>query len=106
MKTLIICKSIHHGNTQKVAEVIVDVLGAELVKPEELDINTVAEYDLVGFGSGIYYGKHHRDLLNVVDNLPSVGDKRAFIFSTSGIEGENIKRGHRLIKKKLVDRVL
>ncbi len=104
MKTLIICKSIHHGNTQKVAEVIVDVLGAELVKPEELDINTVAEYDLVGFGSGIYYGKHHRDLLNVVDNLPSVGDKRAFIFSTSGIEGENIKRGHRLIKKKLVDR--
>ena len=65
MKTLIICKSTHHGNTQKVAEVIADVLEAKLVKPEELDINTVAEYDLVGFGSGIYCGKHHRDLLSV-----------------------------------------
>jgi len=56
MKTLIICKSIHHGNTQKVAEVIADVLEAKLVKPEELDINTVAEYDLVGFGSAFTTG--------------------------------------------------
>ncbi len=104
MKTLIICKSIHHGNTQKVAEVIADVLEAKLVKPEELDINTVAEYDLVGFGSGIYYGKHHRDLLNLVDNLPSAGGKKAFIFSTSGTGEKNIKRNHRLIKEKLVVR--
>lgn len=104
MKTLIICKSIHHGNTQKVAEVIADVLEAKLVKPEELDINTVAEYDLVGFGSGIYYGKHHRDLLSVVDSLPSLGNKKAFIFSTSGTGEKNIKRNHRLIKEKLVVR--
>ena len=102
MKTLIICKSIHHGNTQKVAEVIADVLEAKLMKPEELDINTVAEYDLVGFGSGIYYGKHHRDLLNLVDNLPSARGKKAFIFSTSGTGEKNIKRNHRLIKEKLV----
>lgn len=104
MKTLIICKSIHHGNTQKVAEVIADVLEAKLVKPEELDINTVAEYDLVGFGSGIYYGKHHRDLLSVVDSLFSVKNKKAFIFSTSGTGEKNIKRNHRLIKEKLVVR--
>jgi len=104
MKTLSICKSIHHGNTQKVAEVIADVLEAKLMKPEELDINTVTEYDLVGFGSGIYYGKHHRDLLNLVDNLPSAGNKKAFIFSTSGTGEKNIKRNHRLIKEKLVVR--
>jgi len=104
MKTLIICKSIHHGNTQKVAEVIADVLEAKLVKPEELDINTVVEYDLVGFGSGIYYGKHHRDLLSVVDSLFSVKNKKAFIFSTSGTGEKNIKRNHRLIKEKLVVR--
>lgn len=104
MKTLIICKSIHHGNTQKVAEVIADVLEAKLVKPEELDINTVVEYDLVGFGSGIYYGKHHKDLLSVVDNLFSVKNKKAFVFSTSGTGEKNIKRNHRLIKEKLVVR--
>jgi len=102
MKTLIICKSIHHGNTQKIAEVIAKVLEAKLVKPEELDINTVTEYDLVGFGSGIYYGKHHKDLLSVVDNLFSVKNKKAFIFSTSGTGEKNISRNHRLIREKLM----
>ena len=102
MKTLIICKSIHHGNTQKIAEVIAKVLEAKLVKPEELDINTVTEYDLIGFGSGIYYGKHHKDLLSVVDNLFSVKNKKAFIFSTSGTGEKNISRNHRLIREKLM----
>jgi len=102
MNTLIICKSIHHGNTQKIAEVIAKVLEAKLVKPEELDINTVTEYDLVGFGSGIYYGKHHKDLLSVVDNLFSVKNKKAFIFSTSGTGEKNISRNHRLIREKLM----
>jgi len=102
MKTLIIYESIHHGNTQKIAEVIAKVLEAKLVKPEELDINTVTEYDLVGFGSGIYYGKHHKDLLSVVDNLFSVKNKKAFIFSTSGTGEKNVGRNHKLIKEKLM----
>jgi len=102
MKTLIICKSIHHGNTQKIAEVIADVLETKLMKPEELDINTVTEYDLVGFGSGIYYGKHHKDLLKAIDNLFSVKNKKAFVFSTSGTGEKNISKNHRLIKEKLI----
>lgn len=102
MKTLIICKSVHHGNTQKIAEVVAKVLEAKLVKPEELDINTVTKYDLIGFGSGIYYGKHHKDLLKVVDNLFSVKNKKAFIFSTSGTGEKNISRNHRLIREKLM----
>ena len=102
MKTLIIYKSIHHGNTEKIAKVIADVLEAKLVKPEELDINMVAENDLVGFGSGIYYGKHHKDLLNVVNNLSSVKNKKAFIFSTSGTGEKSINRNHRFLKGKLM----
>jgi len=102
MKTLIIYKSIHHGNTEKIAKVIADVLEAKLVKPEELDINMVAENDLVGFGSGIYYWKHHKDLLNVVNNLSSVKSKKAFIFSTSGTGEKSINRNHRFLKGKLM----
>ncbi|MDI3543109.1 MAG: hypothetical protein PWP57_712 [Candidatus Atribacteria bacterium] len=102
MRTLIICKSIHHGNTQKIAEVIANVLEAKLVEPEELDISMITEYDLVGFGSGIYYGKHHKDLLRVADSLPSVRNKKAFIFSTSGTGEKNVGRNHRLIKEKLM----
>ena len=84
MKTLIVYNSVHHGNTEKVAKVMADVLEAKLVKPQELGINTFAEYDLVGFGSGIYMGKHHESLFKLVDTLPMLKNKNAFIFNTSG----------------------
>ena len=60
-KTMIIYNSVHHGNTKKVAEAMADVLEAKLVKPQDVDINTIVEYDLVGFGSGVYVGKHHKN---------------------------------------------
>jgi flavodoxin len=43
------------------------------------------QYDLIGFGSGIYYGRHHKSLLDFVERLPTLGNKKAFIFSTSGL---------------------
>ncbi len=104
MRTLIIYESIHHGNTEKVARVIADVLEAKLMKPEELDTNTVAEYDMIGFGSGIYFGKHHKDLLNAVDKLPPQKNRTAFIFSTSGTGERNIEKSHRSIKEKLIEK--
>jgi len=62
MKTLIIYNSTHHGNTKKIAKVMTEILNAELVKSDEVDITTLSKYDLIGFGSGIYYGKHHKSL--------------------------------------------
>jgi len=102
MRTLIIYESIHHGNTEKVVKVIANVLEAKLAKPKELDIDTVAEYDLIGFGSGIYGWKHHKDLLNTVDKLSSQKNKRAFIFSTSGAGKKAIDKNHKLLRKKLI----
>ena len=85
MKALIIYISIHHGNTKKIGKAMADVLGGELVRPGEVNINKLSEYDLIGFGSGVYFGKHHRSLLNFVDELPVLKDKKVFIFSTSGM---------------------
>ncbi|HIE43486.1 MAG TPA: flavodoxin, partial [Candidatus Omnitrophica bacterium] len=81
MKTLIICISIHHKNTEKIAKVMAKVLEAKLLKPHKVDINTLSRYDLIGFGSGIYYHKHHGSLLNLVERLPDLKGKKAFIFS-------------------------
>ena len=83
MKNLIICISIHHGNTEKVAKAIAEILDAELVKPHDVDITALSKYDLIGFGSGIYLGKHHKSLLSLVDELPTLKNKKAFIFYTS-----------------------
>lgn len=84
MKTLIICKSIHHENTLRVAQVIADELDAELKTPEMVDQESLAQYDLIGFGSGIYMGKHHRSLVNFVKDIDTLSGKSVFVFYTSG----------------------
>ena len=81
---MIICKSIHHENTLRVAQVIAEELDAEVKAPEEVDFQSIDLYDLVGFGSGIYMGKHHRSLVNFVKNLETLSGKKTFVFYTSG----------------------
>lgn len=85
MKTLIVYKSVHHMNTEKIARAMAEVLGAKLAGPGEVSPASLAEYDLIGFGSGIYFGKHHKTIRKFVDSLPPT-QKNAFVFSTSGAE--------------------
>jgi flavodoxin len=85
MKALIIYVSVHHGNTEKVARVMANVLDADLLDVKQANVGMLAQYDLVGFGSGIYFGKHHESLLDFADSLPMLRNRRAFIFSTSGL---------------------
>jgi len=100
VKTLVICFSYHHKNTAKIALVFKNVLNAEIKTPPEIGPNSISEYDLIGFGSGIYFGKHHKSLLDLADKLPQVTDKKAFIFSTSGGTG-NASKFHKQLRKKL-----
>ncbi len=83
MRTLIIYSSVHHGNTARLASVMAEELKATLAKPSEVDLTKIGEYDLIGFGSGIYHHSHHKALLDLADRLPSTGIP-VFIFSTRG----------------------
>lgn len=85
MKTVIVCASVSHGNTRRVAEAMAGVLGAEVVSPEQADPAELAGADLVGFGSGVFYGRLHPRLTGFVRALPSPGRGRAFVFATSGL---------------------
>ncbi|MGD0644232.1 MAG: flavodoxin family protein [Candidatus Bathyarchaeia archaeon] len=100
MKTLIVCFSYHHKNTAKIALAFASSLNAEIRTPQEVNPNGFSEYDLVGFGSGIYFGKHHKFLLNLAEKLPQVASKKAFIFSTSGRTG-NTSKFHKQLREKL-----
>jgi flavodoxin len=91
MKTLIICFSYHHKNTEKIASVFAKTLDGEVKAPSEVDPNSLSDYDLVGFGSGISFGKHYKELFDFADKLPAVTQKKAFIFSTSGQTGKTSK---------------
>ncbi len=99
MDSLVVCMSVHHGNTRRVAGVMADELDAMLQRPGETTVDDIAAADLVGFGSGIYFWRHHRSLLRLVQRLPSMPDKRAFVFSTRG--GFPAWIGHRRLKKAL-----
>ena len=102
MKSLIVVFSYHHKNTQKVAEVMAKVLDAKVKSPQETGSDELKKYDLIGFGAGIDSGKHYRELLDFADALPQVTDKKAFIFSTSGVTGEKkLAKDHSALRGKL-----
>ena len=85
VRTLLVLISIHHKNTEKIAKVFAKVLGAQIVAPQQVDTEDLHEYDLIGFGSGIYDEKHHRALLELADEIPQIPNRNAFLFSTSGV---------------------
>ncbi|MGE5698409.1 MAG: flavodoxin family protein [Candidatus Sericytochromatia bacterium] len=84
MKSLIVCVSVAHSNTRLVADRMAEVLHAEVVEPEAVDLEAIHEYDLVGFGSGVYFMAVHPRLWWLVCRLPRVDGVRAFTFFTSG----------------------
>jgi flavodoxin len=107
---LIVLVSYHHDNTQKIAEVMAKMLDAQIKSPHQVNPEEFTQYDLVGFGSGVYVGKHHESLLELADKLPQMTDMKAFLFSTSGmpvgISGqqrleEYTRKCHLTLKEKL-----
>ncbi len=102
MKSLLVLFSYHHNNTEKIAKIFAKVLDAQIKTPQEIKPEELQEYSLVGFGSGIYGEKHHKSLLDLVDKLPQVTNKKAFIFSTSAIMGkEKVANDHSTLREKL-----
>lgn len=104
MKAAIVLVSYHHNNTEKVAKEMAAVLGADVKKVGTFDPSELAGYDLLGFGSGIYLGRHHRRLLKMVANMPAV-NKNAFILSTSGANPSRLGC-HKALRAALQDKGL
>ena len=101
MKGLIVYVSVHHNNTEKIARIFANILEAEMKNPEQIDTNSLSTYDLIGFGSGIYFFKHHESLLEFAKRLPPLKNKKAFIFSTSGVTKIKFLVRHRPLKSIL-----
>ncbi|MCK9151370.1 flavodoxin family protein [Methanobacterium alcaliphilum] len=102
LKSLLILYSYHHMNTEKIAKVFAKVLNCEIKTPDEVEIENLKNYDLIGFGSGIYSAKHHESILELADNLPEMNGEKVFLFSTAGITGENkALKDHSKLKEKL-----
>ena len=98
--------SVHHGNTEKVAGAIAEVLQATVIAPEDLRAAHAETCDLLGFGSGIYGGEHHHRLLDLVHRLPALPGKGVFLFSTFGAPAlaashAFVERNHYALRERL-----
>ena len=98
-KVLIICQSIHHGNTMKVAKVIAAELNADIKKPSEVNTHQLSEYDVIGFGSGIYKRRHHISLFRLLNKTKPQENKKTFVFSTAS---SRYKKMHEPLKSELI----
>lgn len=84
MNALLVCASRSHGNTAKVARAMATELGARVIDVAECDPSRLADYDLVGFGSGIFGMSFDDELRRLVASLPQARGTNAFVFATSG----------------------
>ena len=103
---LVVVFSYHHKNTEKIAHVIAKVLGAPVKTSQQVNPDEILEYDLVGFGSGIYSATFDASILDLADRLPQVNNKKAFLFSTYGAPAfianrEFVENNHSQIREKL-----
>ena len=106
VKSLVIVFSYHHNNTEKIANACAKALGAEVKTPHQVKPEEIAEYDLVGFGSGIYSATFDPSVLDLAGRLPNTAGKKAFLFSTYGAPAfianrEFIEKNHQQIREKL-----
>lgn len=96
MKSLIIYYSYYNSNTEKIAKIFADSIDAELFNLKEsknININ-IDNYDLIGFGSGVYNENLSPILFKAVEGL-SLEGKKVFVFSTSCV-------GFKLYNKKMI----
>jgi len=106
MRSLVIVFSYHHHNTEKIAKAIAGVLGAEVKTPGQIFPEQLRDYDLIGFGSGIYSASFGTPMLALADRLSFAHGKKAFLFSTYGapavaVTRDFVQNNHEEMQKKL-----
>lgn len=80
-KTVIVYASKHHGNTYKLAEAISKKYQIDLINAEVQQYADLSSYDLIGFASGIDFGKFYPSVERFLeDNLPK--NKKVFFLYT------------------------
>lgn len=88
MKTAVVYASTHHGNTKKLVDAIAENENIDIVNSVDIKEYDLQNYDLIGFASGVAFGKYYPQILQFMeDNLPN--EKKIFFIHTAGSPREN-----------------
>lgn len=83
MKTLIIYYSQHHKNTKKLVDAVVECGDVDVVRATE-EIPDISRYELIGFASGIYYGRFAKQVTEKAATH-NIAGKKVFLMYTCGV---------------------
>ena len=105
MKVIIICESVHHGNTLKVAEAMASACDeGQVVNAEQAFKLSFAGDELVGFGSGIYFSRFHKKIEQAAASIELPEGIPLFVFSTSGLGKRSYNNGlMKMLEKRGAD---
>ncbi|NLM65337.1 MAG: flavodoxin [Firmicutes bacterium] len=99
MRVAIAYYSRHHGNTKKVLDAIADLADVTLIDAAECKKADLSDYDMIGFASGIYFGRFADEVLDFARaNLPAA--KPVFLVQTYGVKGNYTSGMRRIIAEK------
>jgi len=99
MKTAIAYYSKHHGNTKKLLDAIKELGDIKLIDVTECIEADLSEYDMIGFASGIYFGRFSKKVAEFARrNLPE--GKQVFLINTYGSKGDYTKEMRKIIAAK------
>lgn len=84
MKSLIVYYSEYKNNTEKIARIFAEKTDCELINIRDVSDIDIENYNLIGFGSGVYRESLSPKVFRLVDKL-NLKNKNVFVFSTSGV---------------------
>ena len=94
MGCIIVYVSKHKGNTKKIALAMADEINCEAKSVEEVSVEELEKYDLLGIGSGIYAFGMDRELKKLLKKIKNPKGKKVFVFSTSAdLNGARYHKG-------------
>ncbi len=99
---IMICESMYHGNTLRLAKAIAYRLNCRLISANDALLTDLTGYHIIGLASGIYFTSHHPKILQIANSLSA--NQRAFIVSTHG--RPYLGNYHSAIKGVLINRGL
>lgn len=102
-KTVIVYGSTHQGNTYKLAKAISDKYKVALIDATKQSIADLSGYDMIGFASGIDFGKFYESVESFArENLPK--QKKVFFLYTCAMNSKNFTKSIReeVLKKEAI----
>ena len=95
-KIVIVYASTHQGNTYKVVKAISEKYNIEMIDATKQSVADLQNYDVIGFASGISFGKFYDSVENfATENLPV--KKQVFFLYTCAMERKGFTNSMRKI---------